>query len=292
VVQYLYYRPNQALIAAQIQPPVQHLTGLVLLIKQFECIGPDGAVASYPQTVATAADDATSYVFVASGAVQVSTVCNSPELAIARVVASGGVVQKVICDSFYVSGATGPTGTMAIATAPQGQTGLAGATGQPGVTGPQGPPGVTGAGVTGPQGPEGPQGSTGPAAAVLVGTAVFTGVSAVFSAFTFVPSAFANLNIAANSTIVARFDGTVHATGGSAGAAGTRHEFVFALNIDGVRGPALRSVGTGLVSNFVNVHYARAAGPGVHTMGLQWFRATGTRPGVLSGEVLVYALPS
>jgi hypothetical protein len=312
VVQYLYYRPNQALIAARIQPPVQHLTGLALLIKQFECIGPDGAVASFPQTIATAADNATSYVFVASGAVQVSTICNNPELAVARVVTSGGVVQKVICDSFYVSGATGPTGTMAVGVASPGATGQIGPTGIQGeagavVTGPPGPQGIQGptgpagapgnVGATGPagvgtQGPQGIAGTTGPAASILVGTAVFTGLSATFSSFTFVPSCFATLNAPGNSTIVARFDGTLHATGGTAGANATRNEYRLALTIDGVPGPALTYGGTAGGMQSVGLNFARSVSSGVHTMGLQWMRVTGPRPGVLAGHLLVYALPS
>lgn len=180
-----------------------------------------------------------------------------------------------------VTGPAGPTGV----TGPQGVTGNQGQQGSPGVTGP------AGSGATGQIGPQGSPGITGPSVSILVGTSVFTGLAATFAAFTFVPSAFASLNVAGNSTIVARFDGVIHPTGGTAGAAGTREEFRFALTIDGVLGPALTFGGTGINQQSVGLNYAAAVGPGVHTMGLQWYRVTGPRPGVLSGELLTYALP-
>ncbi len=186
-----------------------------------------------------------------------------------------------------MQGSPGVTG-LAV-TGPGGPQGVAGPTGQQGPTGPAGPPG---SGVTGQEGPQGSPGLTGPSVSILVGSSVFTGVAATFTSFTFVPSAFASLNVPGNSTIVARFDGVLHATGGTAGANATRNEYRLALTIDGVMGPALTYGGTAIGSQSVGLNFARGVAPGVHTMGLQWYRVTGPRPGVLSGQLVTYALPS
>lgn len=119
-------------------------------------------------------------------------------------------------------GATGPAG-------PTGPTGTTGDTGPAGPTGPTGPAGPTGAtgdtgpvgptGPTGPAGPAGPTGPTGPAGGIIkqiipvTQSADNTNIGSN-AGYTTYPNVSGSITIAAGSSIRARVNATMLATGG------------------------------------------------------------------------------
>lgn len=180
MVTYRYYpRPQSGgVLAARIEPAVTHIDGLLVRTPAFDYVLPGGTVMRQPPSVASAIDNATSFLFVdIDGNIVVSDDSTTAHQPLARLTAASGEVTEILGEYCYQQSATGPTACLVVegigvpglltpgnmgGSAMVGVTGPVGVPGSPGAPGAPGSPGPTGAvGATGPAGIPGPDGHTG-----------------------------------------------------------------------------------------------------------------------------------